>query len=370
MEKMALEPLRAIIGQLPKRLLFSRLPSDAGAEEVARGLDFHRSPDSHYHRELHLVLQGEQVFRVGGKVFMMRSGDALFIDRWEEHGHTTPPSSKAGDLPYVCAILHGHEPMWWHIVRETRPGTFVLVSDETHVILSDSLSAFFKRHVDAASVCADTHKMAVRLATAVNAAVAEYALALEEAAPGGASRGMSLEMVRRRIAETHGARCTVKNLAALAGLTQQTLERRFRAAYGRSVRNEIQRVREEYVHMAVVCGESQKEIAAALGFSAVSNYSRWLRSHSRRSNQLEDIVRTYIDHSHGANCSLSELAARFGYSVSRLVHIYKERTGESIGDAVRRARCEFVRAHPGLPDAKMAKALGFQSVAAYHRFRR
>ena len=129
-------------------------------------------------------------------------------------------------------------------------------------------------------------------------------------------------------------------------------------------------MREAYVRHAVVCGETQKAIATALGFSAVSNYNRWRRQHDRRANRLEDIVRTYIDHNHGANCSLGELASRFGYSVSRLVHIYKERTGESIGDRVRQARLDYLQAHPELPLQTLAKNLGFLSEASCRAWRR
>lgn len=363
------EALRAMIDSPPRRILFSRLPSDPGAAEAARKLKFRGQRDSHFHRELHLVLQGERFFRVGARVFHLRPGDALFIDRWEEHEQAAPIPPPADDAPYVCAILHGHEPMWWHAVRETPSGNFALVADEAHVILPKALSVFFGHMVDSATACANARGMAVRLATAVNAALAAYSLALREAGQPGQEGAMPLEAIRRRIAETRGAHCTVRGLAALAGMSPTTFGRKFRAAYGYSVRDAIRRVREEFVQMSVVRGESQKEIAANLGFSAISNYSRWLRSHNHRSSQIEDIVRTYIAHQHGANCSLAELAARFGYSVSRLAHLYKARTGEPIGDAVRRARIAYYRSHPALSEAKMAKALGFQSVKALRRAR-
>ena len=365
---MDLESLQKLIDTPPRRILFSRLPSDPGAAVAARKLNFPSRPDSHFHRELHLVLQGERFFRVGARVFHLRPGDALFIDRWEEHNQARPAPSGTEAPVYVSAILHGHDPMWWHTVRETPAGGFALVAEQVYVILPEALSVFFGRMVDSASACANAREMAVRLATAVNAALAAYAIALREAEETGGGGAMPLAAIRRRIAETRGAGCTMRELAALAGMSPSTFGRRFRAAYGYSVRDEVRRVREEFVQMAVVCGESQKEIAAKLGFSAVSNYSRWLRSHNRRSNQIEDIVRTYIEHRHGANCSLSELAERFGYSASRLVHLYKSRTGESIGDAVRRARRDYFRAHPAFSDAKMSKALGFLSVKAYRHF--
>ena len=351
----------------PRRLLFSRLESDAEAETPRALTTFGKaSVDSHYHRELHLLLSGNRLFRVGGRSFLMRPGEAVFVDRWEEHSSIAPQG--VADESCITAILHGHETMWWHTIREAGLNNFDLVAPETHVNLSPELSAFFERLLDDALAGTSTPETAIRLATAVNAAVAEYVLVVGRAVQIEARQPLPLEAVRRRIAETNGAHCTVAGLAALAGLTPKMLEHRFRTFFGRSVREEIQRVREAYVRISVVRGDTQKAIAASLGFSAVSNYNRWKRTHEQRSNRLEDIVRTYIDHCHGANCSLQELAKRFGYSVSRLVHIYKERTGESIGDAVRRARSEFIHAHPGMPDAKMAKALGFLSVAAYRRF--
>ena len=353
----------------PRRLLFSRLDSDAEAETPAARAAFERQGvDSHYHRELHLILSAPRLFRVGCRRFLVRPGEAVFVDRWEEHVSVAPPG--AGNAPLITAILHGHEPMWWHTIREIRLNNFALVAPETHVNLSSELSAFFERHLDAALVDTAMPETAIRLATTVNAAIAEYILAVGRAAQAGERQALPLEAVRRRIAESNGAHCTVAGLAALAGLDPKTLDRRFRAAFGRSVRDEIQRVREAYVRLAVVRGETQKAIATALGFSAVSNYNRWRRQHDRRANRLEDIVRTYIDHHHGANCSLGELASRFGYSVSRLVHIYKERTGESIGDRVRQARLDYLQAHPELPLQTLAKNLGFLSEASCRAWRR
>ncbi len=371
MKSMQLPSVQAILDIIsapPRRILWSRLPSDDEAEEALAARVAQDQVDSHYHRELHLVLQGERLCLVGGRAFRLRPGEAVFIDRWEEHVLSAWPGSE--DVPYVSAVLHGHDTMWWHVIRETSLGKFDLVAQETHVILSAELSAFFRRHLDAAMACADLGEATVRLATSVNAAVAEYGLAIGQAIQSGSPQTMPLEMVRSRIAETNGAHCTVKGLAALAGMPATTLDRKFRAAFGCSVRDEIQRVREAYVKMSLVGGHTQKEIAASLGFSAVSNYNRWQRTHDRRSNRLEDIVRTYITHRHGANCSLAELAERFGYSQSRLVHLYRERTGESIGDRVHQARIDYVRAHPELTDAKMAKALGFLSETAYRRWRR
>ena len=353
----------------PRRILFSRLESDAEADTPQALADFADQPvDSHFHRELHLVLSATRLFRVGGRAFLVRPGEAVFVDRWEEHGSVAPPG--VADAPFVTAVLHGHETMWWHTIRETRLNDFDLVAPETHVNLSPELSAFFERLLDAALADTAMPETAVRLATAVNAAVAEYVLAVGSSGRVAEPQALPLETVRRRIAETNGAHCTVKSLALLAGLPPKALEQRFQAAYGRSVRDEIQRVREAYARLAVVRGDTQKAIATALGFSAVSNYSRWQRLRDKRGNRLEDIIRTYIDHRHGANCSLRELAARFGYSASRLVHLYRERAGESIGNRVRQARLDYIHSHPGLTIQTLAKNLGFPTVGAFRAWRR
>ena len=361
MEKPTLETVRASLASPPRRVLSSRTDSDEGA---AAACPPHRTA-SHYHRELHLVVAGERFFSIGDKVFRVQAGDVLFIDRWEEHGSCPVPGM--AEAPYACAVMHGHTPIWWNAVIERPDGTPELIDGATYVILTEEVSAFFSRHFEAALGCPDAAAAAVGLRTATISAVAEYAIAVGRAA-NDVRAPLPVDMVRKRIADTSGAHCTVKGLAALAGLTPQTLDRKFRAAFGRSVRDEIQRVREAHLRFAIVSGQTQKEIASSLGFTAVSNYCRWRRTREQRSSRLEDIVRTYIDHCHGANCSLAALAARFGYSASRLAHIYRERAGEAVGDAVRRARLEFLRAHPALSDAEMAKALGFRSVAAYRGF--
>ena len=64
----------------------------------------------------------------------------------------------------------------------------------------------------------------------------------------------------------------------------------------------------------------------------------------RKEPSLMRFVHSYIRAAHGADCSLSKLAAIFKLSKFRLAHLYHQQIGETVGQTVNAARASYVRA--------------------------
>ena len=87
---------------------------------------------------------------------------------------------------------------------------------------------------------------------------------------------------------------------------------------------------------------------------------------------ITDLVKSHIENTHGRGCSLGHMAAYSGYSRFRLAHLFKERTGVSIGDYIDRVRLDFLEKSPimGLKQKEIAEELGFSSPSAFCNWRR
>lgn len=96
------------------------------------------------------------------------------------------------------------------------------------------------------------------------------------------------------------------------------------------------------------------------------------RAVSPHPDGIIDMVKSHIENTHGRGCSLMPMAAYSGYSRFRLAHLFKERTGESIGEYVDRVRLEFLEKAPiiGLKQKEVAEELGFSSPSAFCNWRR
>ena len=83
-------------------------------------------------------------------------------------------------------------------------------------------------------------------------------------------------------------------------------------------------------------------------------------------------VRSYIRAAHGADCSLSILAETFCLSKFRLVHLYRQEIGETIGDTIDTARATYVRAalKRGASLKSICCAVGFSSPTSLCAWRR
>ena len=83
-------------------------------------------------------------------------------------------------------------------------------------------------------------------------------------------------------------------------------------------------------------------------------------------------VRAYIRSAHGADCSLSKLAAKFCLSKFRLAHLYRQEIGETVGDTIDAARTAYVRAalRRGTSLKAVCRAVGLASPSSLCTWRR
>lgn len=89
-------------------------------------------------------------------------------------------------------------------------------------------------------------------------------------------------------------------------------------------------------------------------------------------HDIVDLIVSRIENMRGRDCSLAQIAHYAGYSRFRIAHIFKERTGMSIGDFVNQVRLRYLdRAEIlDLSTKQAAAELGFQSTTAFYNWRR
>ncbi len=267
-------PYRAVADMLaiPVRRLISRRAVQTEADLAAR------PPASaiaqHNHRELFLVLSGSIDFVIAGRTFAAHAGDMLFTDRWEPHG----AGLAAGSRPAYVAVFHFNATPWACVnLMTANPAADVLILDTHHFFGRDAVS-FFSRRLREAAKRTFLHRFEQLALPAVNALACDYrrVLALRALEREGAATDPIWRMVVR-IRDTGGRGCRVGDLADGAGMSGKNFAEAFAARTGMTVRRAIEEARFDLYRVARINGHSQKEIADALGFSAVSHFNRWLR---------------------------------------------------------------------------------------------
>jgi AraC-like DNA-binding protein len=267
-------PYRAVADMLaiPVRRLISRRAVQTEADLAAR------PPASaiaqHNHRELFLVLSGSIDFVIAGRTFAAHAGDMLFTDRWEPHG----AGLAAGSRPAYVAVFHFNATPW-ACVSEVMPNRAndAIFLDTYHFLGADAV-AFFSRRLREAAKRVFHDRFAELALPAANALACDYRRALALRAlerEGAASDPIWRTIVRIR--DSAGRGCAVKELAENAGMSRTYFAKAFAERTGMTVRRAIEQARFDLYRIARINGHSQKEIADALGFSAVSHFNRWLR---------------------------------------------------------------------------------------------
>ena len=84
-------------------------------------------------------------------------------------------------------------------------------------------------------------------------------------------------------------------------------------------------------------------------------------------NSIVDLVKSRIENNNSRNCSMEELSGYSGYSKSRLSHLFKEKTGMTVGQYIDEVRRDYLLdGHiAGLKQKEIAFNLGFKSASAF-----
>ena len=256
---------------LVRRLIWrksAQTDADAAARPLPSGIAHHNQ------RELFLVLSGTLVFSLAGRTFVVGPGDMLFVDRWEAHGECLA----AGSGPAQVAVFHFNATPW-ACVSEVMPNRAndAIFLDTYHFLGADAV-AFFSRRLREAAKRVFHDRFAELALPAANALACDYrrALALRALEREGAASD-PIWRTAVRIRDSAGRGCAVKELAENAGMSRTYFAKAFAERTGMTVRRAIEQARFDLYRIARNNGHSQKEIADALGFSAVSHFNRWIR---------------------------------------------------------------------------------------------
>ncbi len=85
---------------------------------------------------------------------------------------------------------------------------------------------------------------------------------------------MAIRFIRQHVKEP----IQVDNVAEASGLGRRSLEKRFRKIIGRSIHDEIRRVRvKQVIELLLTTNQSISQISLMMGYSSVNNISRYFR---------------------------------------------------------------------------------------------
>ncbi|MBQ6246142.1 MAG: helix-turn-helix transcriptional regulator [Kiritimatiellae bacterium] len=144
------------------------------------------------------------------------------------------------------------------------------------------------------------------------------------------------------------------------------------AAYAERARADIRRALDS---SEIDAAEADRQLAVLEECLATENEIRRALPRPERLERepsLMRFVRSYIRSAHGADCSLSKLAAIFKISKFRLAHLYRQEIGETVGRTVDAARAAYVRAalRRGVSRKAICRAVGLSSPSSLCNWRR
>lgn len=95
--------------------------------------------------------------------------------------------------------------------------------------------------------------------------------------------------------------------------------------------------------------------------------SRYAGKAEKPEKNLSGLLKNYIRHNSGRDCTMEKLSAVFGYSASHLAHVFRHDTGISIGDFINLAREEYTHQalENGMTQKEISYELGFSSAASF-----
>ncbi len=93
---------------------------------------------------------------------------------------------------------------------------------------------------------------------------------------------------------------------------------------------------------------------------------------TRNSVDLAEVVSNHIMRANGRNCSLMELERLTGFNRFYLAHVFRQRSGKSVGALINECRIQFTAEaySQGMPQKNIGMELGFSSPAAFSKWQR
>jgi AraC-like DNA-binding protein len=231
---------------------------------------------SHAQPEVLFVLSGRGHHGLAGKIYPIRPGTVCFFDAFEKHDVGNSPQSQPG-IQLWCAFLRGRILAWLTFIDRTpkrnAPPWRRLFTQEELGFSPDRL-LWPRQQADAISPEAQRMQM-VSVLFLLASAIAHSRFELSNAPPSKAFQQDVISAICNHVQETGGRGSNIENLARLAGYSKFHFLRIFRKHTGRSVHQYIDSCRVTRAQEMLAQGSRKKAIAAALGFSHQSAFTRW-----------------------------------------------------------------------------------------------
>ena len=241
------------------------------------------SPEIHQHREILCILRGESVFPLNNRVFEVRPGDVILIDRWISHRFGYPPSDR--DMLYLWFYLFPtHLNLRIHQFDQDGNKNEVVSWGE---LPTDSKFAIDRRwdeldKLDPEAALANLDSFLKQPLTMLLDEFRFYLQINDLKAEKKQPTNEIVNSVRHIIEAKNGRDCSLAQLEKFTGFSRFYISHLFRDAYGISIGQYINQVRMIFFESAKKQGLNHKQIAFELGFSSNSALLMWYRKAKER----------------------------------------------------------------------------------------
>ncbi len=258
------------------RLVAAALPPMVEPVEDERHQSWTRAhTHSHAHQEVLIPLAGQGRFGLAGRTYPSAPGTIFVIDSFEEHDVQYPEWTS--DLDHL----------WINALRDPCVARLITVREGVTRV-SGAWSCLIPREeagppLDPVPVRAEMPPSVARLRmvgalSLLIGAIVRRGYAAEQAEERDSFQERIVQSVREHIEHTAGNGATLEHLARIAGYSTFHFLRLFKKHTGCTVHEYIDRCRLRRAREMQAQGRTRKEIAAALGFSCPTAFSRWYRS--------------------------------------------------------------------------------------------
>ena len=235
-------------------------------------------PGIHQHREILFILRGESRFPLNHKIFDVKAGDVILIDRWIPHRVGYPASDR--NMLYLWFFLFPtHLNLLLHQIDQTGKVSYAV----KWVELATDLKLVIDRHWDEFDKLAPENALAnldIFLRQPLTMLLDEFRFYLQISDLKDEKKQTTNEIVnsiQHIIEAKKGRDCSLAQLEKFTGFSRFYISHLFRDAYGISIGQYINRVRMIFFESAKKQGLSHKQIAFELGFSSNSALLMWYR---------------------------------------------------------------------------------------------
>jgi AraC-like DNA-binding protein len=230
--------------------------------------------DIHAHAEVLMVLDGECLFGAFGNVYKASPGSIFVFNPFDAHDREYPT--------WTSQVTH----LWLSffedtVFAQTLTCTAGKISDIKLLILPSSPGAhwqeIFHRLIRNTEIPAEIKRLKVYSALGDILFSILKAETLQSDERQGSIQRQVIDAMKLHIQRTCGKGVNLDVLSRISGYSKFHLERLFKQYTGLSIHNYINACRIQRTRELLESGSSKKEIAAVLGFSCLSAFSRWLK---------------------------------------------------------------------------------------------